>query len=68
MVRALADEDPDSGVRFMVAKAAEKLEKPKQLIYVPLLLALCVGCDEGKKILDAAKGESVVDETFPQSQ
>ncbi len=52
----------------MVAKAAEKLEKPKQLIYVLLLLALCVGCDEGKKILDAAKGESVVDETFPQSQ
>ncbi len=39
-----------------------------QLIYVLLLLALCVGCDEGKKILDVAKGESVVDETFPQSQ
>ena len=68
MVRALADEDPDSGVRFMVAKAAEKLEKPKQLIYVLLLLALCVGCDEGKKILDVAKGESVVDQTFPQAQ
>ena len=27
VVRALADEDPDSGVRFMVAKAAEKLEQ-----------------------------------------
>ena len=39
-----------------------------QLIYVLLLLALCVGCDEGKKILDAAKGESVVDETFPKAQ
>ncbi len=25
VVRALADKDPDSGVRFMVAKAAEKL-------------------------------------------
>ncbi len=68
MVGALADEDPDSGVRFMVAKAAEKLEKRKQLIYVPLLLALCVGCDEGKMTLDAAKGESVVDETFPKAQ
>ncbi len=64
----MADEDPDSGVRFMVAKAAEKLEKRKQLIYVPLLLALCVGCDEGKMTLDAAKGESVVDETFPKAQ
>ena len=52
----------------MVAKAAEKLEKRKQLIYVPLLLALCVGCDEGKMTLDAAKGESVVDETFPKAQ
>ncbi len=39
-----------------------------QFIYVLLVLALCIGCDKGKKILDAAKGESVVDETFLQSQ